>query len=404
MKKRKSFGRKIKRTKNLYRPKKTKKQKIIGTVIFIIIVIIIGFIGFFLGKPILDFFGRPETEREEAWTPPVTEISEAPEPEETEVTEITEVPGEQPVISGTENESNSENSEDKPAVISGNKALTLSVGALSNRASLAAALAKGKNMGYNGAVILLKDEKGYFHYKSDIKELSDKELVIGELKLSEITEAFREADMTPIAEISVLKDNKGAAAFSDISYKCYGEDTSWLDYYSTGEPLRWICPDSNESKAYMDKIYDEIAASGINNIILSNIIFPPLQNYDKRYLSSDYFADDRHNMLYGFIREGMTIKIRAEDILSGEYGGTAEILKDKAKLKGSKIALVIDRESFPPEEGYPADDKGLIEDILSGVSEKIGGDIPIIPVISVPEGEKAAEITEKMGYKSYIIR
>ena len=401
LKKRKSFGRKIKRTKNIYRPKKTKKQKIIGTVIFVIVVILIGFIGFFLAKPILEFFGRPETEKEEAWTPPVSETAETSKPEETEITEI---PGEQPVSSEPEKENNGGNREEKPAVISGNKALTLSVGALSNRASLAAALAKGKNMGYNGAVILLKDEKGYFHYKSDIKELSDKELIVGELTLSEIVEIFRDADMTPIGEISVLKDNKGAAAFSDISYKCYGEDTSWLDYYSTGEPLRWIRPDSEESKAYMERIYDEITASGINDIILSNIIFPPLQNYDKRYLSPDYFAKDRHNMLYGFIREGMTVKIRAEDILSGEFEGTAEILKDKAKLSGNKIALVIDRESFPPENGYPADDKGLIEDILSVVSEKIGGDITIIPVISVPEGEKAAEITEKMGYNSYIIR
>lgn len=393
MKKRKNIGRKIKHTKNLYRPKKTRKQQIIGTVFFVIAVVIIGFIGFFIGKPVLDFFGRVEPEKEEPWTPPVTsaattEATESPITEE--IPEISEVPEAVP--------------EEKPVVISGNKALALTAGALSNRASLAAALAKGKNMGYNAAVIQLKDEKGYLHYKSEIPELSDKELVIGELKLSEITEIFRNADMTPVAEISVLKDNMGAMTFAEISYKCYGEDSSWLDYYSTGEPLRWICPDSVDAKAYIDKIYGEITASGIENIILSNLIFPPIQNYDKQYLSPDYFSSDRYNMLYGFIYDGTAVKIRAEDILSGEYMGTAEILKDKSKLTGRKIAVVIDRESFTAENGYPADDKGLVEDILSGVLEKVGKDIPIIPVISVPESEKIPEIMEKMGYNDYIIR
>lgn len=396
MKKRKSFGRKIKRTKNIYRPKKTKKQQIIGTVIFIIAVVVIGFIGFFVGKPVLDFFGRPETEREEAWTPPISEASEVPP-----LTEGAENAPETIVTSEAITETKPE---EKPPVISGSKAVTLTAGALSNRASLAAALAKAKNMGYNGAVIQLKDEKGYLHYYSEIEELSDKEFMVGELKLSEIAEIFREADMIPIADISVLKDNMGAMTFPDISYKCYGEDSSWLDYFSTGEPLRWIRPDGEESKAYIGKIYDETAASGIDNIILSNLVFPPIQNYDKQYLSPDYFANDRHNMLYGFIREGMAVKIRAEDILSGEYSNTAEILKDKAKLSGSKIAVVIDRDAFPLDSGYPADDKGLIEDILSGVSEKIGEDIPIIPIISVPESEKIPEILEKNGYCDYIIR
>lgn len=397
MKKRKSIGRKIKRTKNLYRPKKTKKQKLLGTVFFVIAVVIIGFIGFFIGKPVLEFFGRTQPEREEAWTPPVTsaattEATESPITEE--IPEISEAPEDIP----------EDIPEEEPALISGNNAFTLSAGALSNRASLAAALAKGKNMGYNAAVIQLKDEKGYLHYKSEIAELSDKELVIGELKLSEIVEIFYNADITPIAEISVLKDNMGAMTFPDISFKCYGEDSSWLDYYSTGEPLRWICPDSREAKAYIEKIYGEITASGIENIILSNLIFPPIQNYDKQYLSPDYFSPDRHNMLYGFIHEGMTIKIRAEDILSGEYMGTAEILKDKEKLKGRKIAVVIDRESFSAENGYPADDKGLVEDIISRAVEIIGRDIPVIPVISVPESGKIPEIMEKMGYNDYIIR
>lgn len=409
MKKRKNFGRKIKRAKNIYRPKKTKTQKIVSTVLLIVGLAALAFVGFCLGKPILDFFGRDNGDSEIKWTPSAA-VTEAPEASETEavaeapetepVTEAVTTPVTEAVTTPVTEEAVTE----EPVKADGLKAYSLPSGALSNRASLSSALAGARVSGYNSAVILLKDESGYFHYRSEIEGVEEHELIKGGMNLFEITEVFKENGITPIAEISVLKDNAGAAAFPEISYKCYGEDVSWLDYKSGDEPVRWIRPDSVDSVSYIGKIYDEITASGITEIIYSELVFPPIQGYDREYLSPDYFGSKRYTMLQSFLKPGILVEIRAEDIVSEEYGRTAEILGDISAMADVKIALVIDRESFPPEEGYPAAYKNLIEDATAYITSKIGGNIPIVPVINSPYASEAEEILGIKGYKDYIVR
>ncbi len=405
MKKRKNFGTKIKHTRNLYRPKKTKAQKIISTVLLIIGLAALAFVGFCLGKPILDFFGRDNGDNEIKWTPSAT-VTEVPEASETEA--VTEAPETEPVTEAVTEAVTTPVTEEtvieEPVIIDGFKAYSLPSGALSNKASLSSALAGARDSGYNSAVILLKDKNGYFHYKSEIEGVEEHELIKGGMTLSEITEVFKENGIIPIAEISVLKDNAGAAAFPEISYKCYGEDVSWLDYKSGDEPVRWIRPDSEESVSYIGKIYDEITASGITEIIYSELVFPPIQGYDREYLSPDYFGSKRFTMLHGFLKPGILVEIRAEDIVSEKYGRTAEILGDISALSDVKIALVIDRESFPTEEGFPAAYNNLIEDATAYITSKIGGNIPIVPVINSSYVAEAEEILGIKGYKDYIVR
>lgn len=402
MKKRKNFGTKIKHTRNLYRPKKTKAQKIISTVLLIIGLAALAFVGFCLGKPILDFFGRDNGDNEIKWTPSAT-VTEASETEA-----VTEAPETEPVTEAVTEAVTTPVTEEtvmeEPVIIDGFKAYSLPSGALSNKASLSSALAGARVSGYNSAVILLKDKNGYFHYKSEIEGVEEHELIKGDMTLSEITEVFKGNGIIPIAEISVLKDNAGAAAFPEISYKCYGEDVSWLDYKSGDEPVRWIRPDSEESVSYIGKIYDEITASGITEIIYSELVFPPIQGYDREYLSPDYFGSKRFTMLHGFLKPGILVEIRAEDIVSEKYGRTAEILGDISALSDVKIALVIDRESFPTEEGFPAAYNNLIEDATAYITSKIGGNIPIVPVINSSYVAEAEEILGIKGYKDYIVR
>ncbi|MBQ8411117.1 MAG: hypothetical protein IJX15_05235, partial [Ruminiclostridium sp.] len=72
MKKRKNYGRKIKKKKiNLYPKKKTKAQKIIYTVLTLILLLGIGFLGFCLGKPIIEYIEKNKGKSDEpVWTPP----------------------------------------------------------------------------------------------------------------------------------------------------------------------------------------------------------------------------------------------------------------------------------------------------------------------------------------------
>ena len=406
MKKRKNYGRKIKRKKtNLYRRRKTKGQKIFGTVMLIILICAIGFLGYCLGKPLLDFFGRQTSNKPPEWTPPETTLAEIP-PAETSAQEseapVTSAPATTPEITVTEI-----TTAEKPVEYTNLIVSAAPSGALSNRAALSAELAKAKAAGFNAVMIQLKDDKGFFHYKTAIEGAEENELVKGEMTLAEIVSVFKDSGIVPVAEISVLTDNAGCKAFPEMSFKCKGESISWLDY-KQGTPIRWANPESERTAEYFGSVINELKGAGINEIVCRDIVFPNFEYYDAEYIESKYFEKDRYKYLSGLLSEGTVLEMNAADIIAEELGRTAEPLYDPALIKNKAIALVIDREDFPVSEGYPADIKNLAESVISLASAKTR-DIPLIPVIerealSEAEAKTAAETLKSLGYSDFIIR
>lgn len=406
MKKRKNFGRKIKRKKtNLYRRRKTKGQKIFGTVMLIILICAIAFLGYCLGKPLLDFFGRQTSTQPPQWTPPETSAAEiTPTETSPQASEapVTSTPATTPETTVTEI-----TTAEKPIEYTNLIVSAAPSGALSNRAALSAELAKAKAAGFNGVMIQLKDDKGFFHYKTAIEGTEENELIKGEMTLAEIVSVFKESAIVPVAEISVLTDNEGCKAFPEMSYKCKGETVSWLDY-KQGEPIRWANPESERTAEYFNSVIEELKNGGITEILCRNIVFPNFEYYDAEYIESKYFAKDRYKYLSGLLSEGTVLEMSAADIIAEELGRTAEPLYDPTLIKNRAIALVIDREDFPASEGYPADIKNLAESVISLASAKTG-DIPLIPVIergalSEAEAKTAAETLKSLGYTDFIIR
>lgn len=406
MKKRKNYGRKIKRKRtNLYRRRKTKGQKIFGTVMLIILICAIGFLGYCLGKPLLDFFGRQTSSEPPEWTPPETVAAEITLPETS--AEETKAPVTSAPAIETETTVTEITTAEKPLEYTNLIVSAAPSGALSNRAALSAELAKAKASGFNAVMIQLKDEKGFFHYKTAIEGAEENELIKGEMSLAEIVSVFKESGIVPVAEISVLTDNEGCKAFPEMSYKCKGENVSWLDY-KQGTPVRWANPESERTAEYFKAVTEEINAAGINEILCRNIVFPNFEYYDAEYIDSRYFENDRYRYLSDFLTEGTVLEMSAADIIAEEFGRTAEPLYDPSIISNRAIALVIDREDFPVSEGYPADIRNLAESVISLASAKTG-DIPLIPVIergalSEAEAKTAAETLKSLGYSDFIIR
>lgn len=406
MKKRKNYGRKIKRKKtNLYRRRKTKGQKIFGTVMLIILICAIGFLGYCLGKPLLDFFGRQTSNKPPEWTLPETTLAEIP-PAETsaQVSEapVTSAPATTPEITVTEI-----TTAEKPVEYTNLIVSAAPSGVLSNRAALSAELAKAKAAGFNAVMIQLKDDKGFFHYKTAIEGAEENELIKGEMSLSEIVSVFKESGLVPVAEVSVLTDNEGCKAFPEMSYKCKGETVSWLDY-KQGTPIRWANPESEKTAEYFNSVLEELKNGGITEILCRNIVFPNFEYYDAEYIDGRYFEKERYRYLSDFLAKGTILEMNAADIIAEEPGRTAEPLYDPSMINNKAIALVIDREDFPVSEGYPADIKNLAESVISLASAKTG-DIPLIPVIergalSEAEAKTAAETLKSLGYPDFIIR
>ena len=434
MDRRRYYGRKIKKTKNLYRRKKSAGQKVFGTVMLVIAASAIAFLGFCIGKPLLDYIGnigknepaewtpeasynaRSETATAESNVPPADEPAQETEstlPVDSEVSGVSETAETKQSV-GT-NQPHSTSAPVSDSVISAAPvsydafiSMEAPASALSNSSSLSAVIAKAKSGGYNSVVIQLKDKNGYFRYKTAIESVADTDLMTGTMTLEEIMRVFTENNMVPIAEVAVLSDEKGCETFTDMSYKCIdAPDTSWLDY-SERPPRRWANPDKDATREYFANIIAELTAARFEHILLTDVIFPNFQNYDTAYIAAKYFAPERYKMLYNVVKTGNIIEMKASDVIGDEYGRTAEVLNDTSQLRNNKVALIISRSDLPTDSGYPADAKALVETVLSLAEKKVGG-LPIVPVIDgsgFDDAEKA-KITAAfaiLGYESFIMR
>lgn len=399
MKKRKNYGRKIKRSKiNLYPKRKTKAQKILGTVLLVIVLLGIVFLGYCLANPLLryieEYFGASDS-NEPVWTPPQESTSA--------VSETTE----SPAVTDTA-ESTTEIVTTAPPQTAG-KGYTITVpsSALANSASLSAFAAKSAAEGYTAAMIHLKDSAGNLRYLSGLEEVQDTEVINGTLTAEEISNTLSEKGLAPIAVLSVLADNAGCAANPDMSYKVTDEENvSWLDY-TYENPVRWADPASKATIAYNKAVYDELKNAGFEQIVLADIVFPDFQDYDRRYIESRYFDSGRYKLLADVVPEGASVQVNAEDIVITPFTKTAEVLKNKAALSESTVLVRISRAPFPTESGYPADAGNLLESVMGQAATRTG--LTLVPMIekadfTPAEIEDMKETAEKMGYTEFYVR
>lgn len=371
-----------------------------GTILLIIAITAIFFIGYCLGKPLLEFFEKNAVREEPQWTPPTISSTETP----TEETEPSGTSNEEHQLTTT-----APNDVNTPiAANSGYFAITAPTSALSNTTSLAAYAAKAKNEGYSAVIVVMKDSGGYLHYRSELEQLEETGIVLGSLRPNEIVKTLSENGLLAIASVSVLSDNAGCEAFPEMSYKIKDEPSmSWLDY-STGEAVRWSNPASEATVSYNGAIIGELQDAGFTEIQLTDLIFPELHPYDKEYLSDEYFAADRYKMLENLVHGGAYIEMTAADVISSETGRTAELLSDADFLRGKQIVVYIERGSFPTEEGYSADAAGLIEDILARVQRKTGS-LTVIPAVKSAD-YTSDELTavkaciENVGYSACFVK
>ncbi len=396
MKKRKNYGRKIKRSKiNLYPKRKTRAQKILGTILLVIVILAVVFLGYCLGKPLLEFIEKNASSgsNDPAWIPPADTSQSEELPAET-VTDETEASTEETTAPPMEN----------PDIY----AVSVPASALSNSASLSAFASKAAAEGYTAAVVTLKNSGGYLLYATETAPAADSEAVMGTMRASEIYDALSRNGLVPIAEMSVLADNMGGIINGGMCYKIVDEPTvSWLDYYSADEALRWSNPESEATAEYNGALAQELKNAGFI-LIQSDIIFPDFQNYDKEYIAAKYFSADRYKLLANVVAEGAALRVNAEDIILGNMNGTAEVLKNRSALTENTVIVTINRSAFTAEMGYPADAAALLEDVMSQCRVKCTG-LTLVPMVestgfSAEEIKAMKSAAEAMGCKDFYVK
>ncbi len=232
-----------------------RKKRIRNTIIIILVVLLLVFVGYSIAGPLSNLLKGEKTERpsqSSSSKPPVTSqiaSSEIALPETPEKAELSEL-----------------------------KAACLPLSAAADSAALKAFITNIKSLGYNAAVLELKDEDGTVYYNTQnpmaasVGAVSEKALG----NISEIVTRLKAENIVPIAQVNAFKDKiatRNPAA--KILYTKH-EGWSWFDA-ANGKP--WLNPYSSEAQGYITSISCELVDLGFENIMVSSIMFPDVSNF-----------------------------------------------------------------------------------------------------------------------------
>lgn len=329
---------KIKHRKySLYQRKKSKTRKVLTVLLMIVLIAGLCVLGYGLGRPLLDYFNNKgnESETSSAWTPPTGETSGASSDGSSDVQQTSEPETSEPAQeSGT------------PSVF------ILPESAVLSSESLNGALAAAKNSGCTDILVTLKDEAGYFLYKTSVSGVPEEQMT-GSLTAQQISSIITKAGFVPRARINTLLDR--TTLTYDGSNICYmiADGGVWHDYYVDRGGKSWLSPFEQNTAKYLSAITAELANSGFGYIALANTRYPTFNTQDySNFLRQLSISDDtaRQNALWTVIAAcnsaakasgaEISLEMTSDELFSEDRSLTnGEPAASKNKLKAVTLLL-----------------------------------------------------------------
>lgn len=329
---------KIKHRKySLYQRKKSKTRKVLTVLLMIVLIAGLCVLGYGLGRPLLDYFNNKgnESETSSAWTPPTGETSGASSDGSSDVQQTSEPETSEPAQeSGT------------PSVF------ILPESAVLSSESLNGALAAAKNSGCTDILVTLKDEAGYFLYKTSVSGVPEEQMT-GSLTAQQISSIITKAGFVPRARINTLLDRTSLTY--DGSNICYmiADGGVWHDYYVDRGGKSWLSPFEQNTAKYLSAITAELANSGFGYIALANTRYPTFNTQDySNFLRQLSISDDtaRQNALWTVIAAcnsaakasgaEISLEMTSDELFSEDRSLTnGEPAASKNKLKAVTLLL-----------------------------------------------------------------
>jgi hypothetical protein len=409
------YGRKIKRSKNLYKKRKRGGRKVLEIAAMLAVAGVLVFVGFAAIPPLWGFITG----------------------ERVAANGSDDIPGGQAVPGGDNTiDANSDigaDDTDPTVIISGSlpmNAIYAPSATLNNITSLSAYIQDATRFGYNAVVLDMKDSAGHLRYHSAFVQAQNTEIIIdGALTAEQIIAAFEGTGVQPVARLSVSLDSLAPAHISDTSYTLAGSTSKWMD----NDPARggkfWLNPFHAGSRGYISFLVGELSGAGFTDIILSNVIFPPFTRTDReRFLDARYFDNnERTSALLAMIEACMAQRGSARLIVemslldvAENYSGlhnTAELLRARRSLDDSlAFLLVFFRDDFGAELKtgesssvvLPNDMHGLMNLLLSQAGSQTGSHeiIPAFARTGLSEAERDEIVLSfrELGFDSFAIR
>ncbi len=325
-----------KKSKPMFKRKRSPAKTVLSVIFVILLLAGIAFLGYSVGKPIVEFLGgrdKPavtEPKEPEEQIKPEPAVTEAPEEEDEPEPEITEP-------------------EPEPEPVIGKKILyvTIPTGAPTED-YLKGRIEFAKVNGYYGVSVELLSVGGGIKYNTaNERAISSNAISTSHIAdLSAIAKQINDSGLVSYARVSALTDHI-ASWDKSVCYLFENSTSTWLDNSVDKGGKPWISPFSTVARDYISSIVKEISDAGFSGIIAGELEFPPFRNSDLRYVGSSVTSADRYKALQNFSNalqgavgsdKSYAVEVDAQDVVSGR----AEILKDPASLNADTVYIRYD--------------------------------------------------------------
>ncbi len=390
------------RKKPIFSDKKSGNSAV-GIIIMIVLLAAMVFIGYSVGKPIVEYFsGRPANTEPDGDAQPIEPVTppqtDKPDPEPTASEQVSAV-------------SDDTQTTPDPEPIEPKNILYIAYpGAegASYDSLIASKIAYALDNNYSGICIELVANGGAVAYntQSELAALAEAIPSNGIANLSATVEDIKAAGLIAYARVSALSDHLASWYDKGVAYMIQGSTSRWLDNALSSGGKPWLSPFEQRSKDYIAGFAKEISEAGFEGIILGELEFPELRRKDLEYIGDSVKSQTRYKALNDFAQyiinaygagKQAIIEVDAADVISGK----AEILKSGGELCTKNIYI-----RFNPTElgtrvtrpdGSVVSFEGLspaytLKAVMQTVNDRLSGlELTVIPIISGCEIDEGME-------------
>lgn len=257
-----SKERKIKRTKRLYK-KHTPNKRAINAVLFIVLIAILVGLGYIVSQEWAKRFGPNAPQSS------IQIVSSSPSSASSDGTDTSE---------GTSSSDTTSSAEQAPNRLEGMNAVHMSAETIMRNSAdgFASYLKQAKADGYNAVYVELKKEDGTILFNtSNVMAQAYGAVSENPIELGDIVSAIKSEGLTPIAQLSTLKDARAAHVSNENSYAYSTRlETNWLDNSASKGGKPWLNPYMENARKYIVDLSTEIIDAGFDKIVLENVTFP----------------------------------------------------------------------------------------------------------------------------------
>ncbi|MCD7890092.1 MAG: hypothetical protein LUG23_09330 [Oscillospiraceae bacterium] len=329
-------------SKPMFKQKRKKGNSVLGIIFMIILLAALVFVGYSVGKPIVEFLSGERDTPANSGTESSSDTSETTENTTTAATSAT-------------TEATTEEPEPTVAVTNNIYYISYSSDIADYESYVYSAVEYASENGYSGVCVELIAEGGAVTYSSANTTAIEAGAVVtgGISDLSALVSTITDSGLTAYARISTLSDNIASTYDKTLAYMITGTDTRWYDDNTANGGKPWISPYSSTATEYIESLVSEISDAGFVGLVAGEIEFPPFRSSDIRnyFSGTDVASSTRYQTLislaetvynsFGSAKE-FYIEVDAEDIISGD----AEILTDPDSLCTSVIYVNFNPDSI----------------------------------------------------------